>query len=83
MALVATVSVVATAGVAIWTKAIDAKSKRDDRHHELALEYEKRARQDKSNALKALISASLYVKRQARLAQDTNLNEEYPRAATI
>jgi hypothetical protein len=41
--LVPVASVLSTAAVAIWTKRIDARTKRDDRAHELVLDYEKRA----------------------------------------
>ena len=67
-ALVPVVSVLATATVAIWTKRIDARTKREDRRHELALDYERRAGEDKKAVLKALISATMYVKRGTQFA---------------
>ena len=54
--------VVVTQGVNAWNRYIDAKSKREDRQHERALEYEKRAWQAKSEALARLISACRFVK---------------------
>lgn len=66
--LVPVASVVSTATVAIWTKRIDSANKCADRQHELVLDYEKRAGEDKKATLKALISATLNVKRGAALA---------------
>ncbi len=63
--LVPVASVLATATVAIWTKRIDARSKRDDRAHALALDYEHRVGDDKKAVLKCLISATLHLKRAA------------------
>src|ERR1700753_769366 len=63
--LVPVASVVSTATVAIWTKRIDARTKREDRDHQLVLDYEKRAGEDKKAVLKRLISATLYLKRGA------------------
>jgi hypothetical protein len=64
--LVPIASVVSTATVAIWTKRIDARNRREDREHERVLDYEKRAADDKKAVLKSLISATLYVKRGAQ-----------------
>ena len=64
--LVPIVSVASTATVAIWTKRIDARTRREDRAQALILDYEKRAADDKKAVLKALISATLYVKRGAQ-----------------
>ena len=61
--LVPVASVVSTATVAVWTKRIDARTKREDRDHALVLDYEKRAGDDKKAVLKRLISATLYLKR--------------------
>ncbi|OBF97097.1 hypothetical protein A5790_00855 [Mycobacterium sp. 852002-51152_SCH6134967] len=51
--------------MAIWTKRIDARTKREERDHALVLDYEKRAGEDKKAALKRLISATLHLKRGA------------------
>ncbi|WP_231987582.1 hypothetical protein [Mycobacterium sp. 852002-51152_SCH6134967] len=63
--LVPFASVTSTAAVAIWTKRIDARTKREERDHALVLDYEKRAGEDKKAALKRLISATLHLKRGA------------------
>jgi hypothetical protein len=60
-------SVVLTGGVAIWSKIIDARSKREDRTHTRALDYEGRVWQAKNDALRGLISACRYVKRRAQV----------------
>jgi hypothetical protein len=65
--VVPTVSVIATATVAIWSKLIDASTKREDRDHERALDYEQRVWQAKNDALKRLISACRFVKSEAQL----------------
>ena len=88
--VVPSLSVVSTATVAIWTKIIDAKTKREDRQHaidmkredrqhETNLKFEKRFGQDKSNALKPLISAALFVKRRTLLISD----RQHQRATAI
>jgi hypothetical protein len=69
--LVPVASVLSTATVAIWTKRIDARTKREDRDHQLVLDYEKRAGQEKSAVLKRLISSTLYLKRGAELLAGT------------
>lgn len=63
--LVPVISVLSTATVAIWSKRIDARTKRQDREHALALDYESRAGEDKKAVLKCLISATLHLKRGA------------------
>ncbi|BBX00938.1 hypothetical protein [Mycolicibacterium moriokaense] len=63
--LVPIASVVSTATVAVWTKRIDARNRREDREHDRVLDYEKRAADDKKAVLKSLISATLYIKRGA------------------
>jgi hypothetical protein len=88
MTLVATivvpsVSVIATATVAVWSKLIDATSKREDRQHEIALEAERRFGQDKIKALKTLIAATRHVKWQAQLTGAPNTDEAHRRAVTI
>lgn len=65
-ALVPIASVISTAAVAIWTKRIDARNRRDDRRHERTLDFEKRAADDKKAVLKSLITATMYVKRGAQ-----------------
>ncbi|MDT7569777.1 MAG: hypothetical protein QOG76_8401 [Pseudonocardiales bacterium] len=75
-ALVPVASVVSTATVAIWTKRIDARSKREDRDHQLVLDYEKRAGEDKKAVLKRLISATLYLKRGAEPLAGIEVTEE-------
>lgn len=72
--LVPVVSVLSTATVAIWTKRIDARSKRDDRSHALALDFEQRAGDDKKAVLKCLISATLHLKRGAEPLAGTDSN---------
>ncbi len=62
-------SVVVTGGVAIWSKIIDARSKREDRQHARALEYESRVWQAKNDALRRIISASRAVKRWTEIYQ--------------
>jgi hypothetical protein len=64
--LVPIASVISTATVAVWTKRIDARTRREDREHERVLDYETRASDDKKAVLKSLISATLYVKRGAQ-----------------
>lgn len=65
-ALVPLASVTSSAAVAIFTKRIDARNKEEDRRHERVLDFEKRAADDKKAVLKALISATIYVKRAAQ-----------------
>ncbi|BBY01828.1 hypothetical protein [Mycobacterium seoulense] len=74
--LVPVASVVSTATVAIWTKRIDARTKREDRDHALVLDYEKRAGEDKKAVLKRLISATLYLKRGAEPLAGTDVTDE-------
>ncbi|MEE6136426.1 hypothetical protein SKC41_08765 [Mycobacterium sp. 050128] len=74
--LVPVASVLSTATVAIWTKRIDAKTKREDRDHQLVLDYEKRAGEDKKAVLKRLISATLHLKRGAEPLAGTEVTEE-------
>ncbi|MDT5176007.1 MAG: hypothetical protein QOJ95_205 [Mycobacterium sp.] len=69
-ALVPIASVISTATVAIWTKRLDSRNRRDDRLHERVLDYEKRAADDKKAVLKALITATMYVKRGAQPVDD-------------
>lgn len=80
---VPSVSVVATATVAVWSKRIDARSKREDRQHEIVLEVERRFGQDKVNALKTLIAATQYVKWRAQLTGAPKTDESHRRAVTI
>jgi hypothetical protein len=82
-ALVPIVSVASTATVAIWTKRIDATSRREDRAHTLILDYEKRAADDKKAVLKALISATLYVKRAAQYVGTEFADDSKRRAEAI
>ncbi|MCV7283047.1 hypothetical protein H7J88_25765 [Mycolicibacterium flavescens] len=74
--LVPFASVVSTATVAIWTKRLDTRSKREERMHALVLDYERRAGEDKKAALKTLISATLHVKRGAELRAGAEVTEE-------
>ncbi|MHA7649638.1 hypothetical protein ACX9NE_07735 [Mycobacterium sp. ML4] len=74
--LVPVASVLSTATVAVWTKRIDARTKREDRAHALVLEYEKRAGEDKKAVLKRLISAVLHLKRGAEPLAGTQATEE-------
>lgn len=64
--VVPTVSVVSAAVVAIWSKIIDARSKREDRQHARALDYEGRVWQAKNEALRGLITVCRYVKSEAQ-----------------
>ena len=74
--LVPVASVLSTATVAVWTKRIDARTKREDREHALLLEYEKRAGEDKKAVLKRLISATLHLKRGAETLAGTEVTPE-------
>ena len=74
--LVPVASVLSTATVAVWTKRIDARTKREDRDAALVLDYEKRAGEDKKAVLKRLISATLYLKRGAEPLAGTEVTEE-------
>src|SRR5947209_19689780 len=74
--LVPVASVVSTATVTVWTKRIDARTKREDRDHALVLDYEKRAGEDKKAVLKRLISATLHLKRGAEPLAGTEVTEE-------
>lgn len=74
--LVPFASVVSTATVAVWTKRLDTKARKEDRDHALILDYEKRAGEEKKAILKKLISATLHVKRAAEPLAGTELNEE-------
>jgi hypothetical protein len=82
-ALVPIASVVSTATVAIWTKRIDAKSRQDDRQHALALDFEKRAGEEKKIALKTLLSATMRVRRGAEPLPGANQTEDERRAEAI
>lgn len=81
--LVPVVSVLSTAAVAIWTKRIDARTKREDRTHALRLDYEQRAGDDKKAVLKALITATLHLKRGAERLVGTDANPAERRAEAI
>lgn len=83
--LVAIVSVVSTATVAIVNKRIDARNRDEDRTHQRILEFEKRAADDKKAVLKSLISAILYVRRGAyHNGQDpATIDPNVRRAATL
>jgi hypothetical protein len=69
-------SVVVTGGVAMWSKIIDARSKREDRRHARVLDYEGRVWQAKNDALRRLISACRLVKRRIRTAQTPDATQE-------
>lgn len=73
--LVPLASVISTATVAVWTKRIDAQSKREDREQARVLDYEKRAADDKKAVLKGLISATLHVRRGAQALVGVEVNE--------
>ncbi|OBI72804.1 hypothetical protein A5663_07625 [Mycobacterium sp. E740] len=81
--LVPFASVTSTAAVAIWTKRIDARTKREERDHALVLDYEKRAGEDKKAALKCLISATLHLKRGAEELAGTEQSVSQRRAEAI
>ncbi len=76
--LVPFASVVSTAAVAIWTKRIDARTKREERDHALVLDYEKRAGDDKKAVLKSLISATLHLRRGAEQLVGAEVTEQSP-----
>jgi hypothetical protein len=73
--------VIVTQVINSWNKHIDAKSKKADRQHERALDYEQRIWQAKNDALKRLISACRFVKWQLTSAENTA--ENYRRGVTI
>jgi hypothetical protein len=75
--------VIVTQAVNAWNKHIDAKATLQDRQHERALDYEKRAWQAKSDALKRLISACRFVKLKAKLTGAENIDDNHRRAVTI
>jgi hypothetical protein len=81
--LVPFASVTSTAAVAIWTKRIDARTKKEERDHALVLDYEKRAGEDKKAALKCLISATLHLKRGAEQLAGTEQSLSQRRAEAI
>lgn len=64
-------------------QAIDARTRRDDRAHELVLDYEKRAGDDKKVVLKSLISATLHLKRGAESLTGTDAGPADRRAEAI
>jgi hypothetical protein len=76
--LVPFASVVSTASVAIWTKRIDARTKKEERDHALVLDYEKRAGDDKKAVLKSLISATLHLRRGAEQLAGAEVTEQSP-----
>jgi len=76
--LVPFASVVSTAAVAIWTKRIDARTKKEERNHALVLDYEKRAGDDKKAVLKSLISATLHLRRGAEQLAGAEVTEQDP-----
>src|SRR5690349_17284440 len=63
-------TVVVTGGVAIWSKIIDARSKREESEHARALSYEGWLWQAKNGALRRLISACMSIKRVSAIAQE-------------
>ena len=82
-ALVPVVSVISTATVAIWTKRIDLRSKRDDREHSLRLDFEQRAGEEKKAALKTLLGATMRVRRGAEPLAGAHQTAEQRRAEAI
>jgi hypothetical protein len=81
--LVPVVSVISTAAVAIWTKRIDARTKREDRAHALAMDFEQRAGDDKKAVIKTLISATMHLKRGAEPLAGTDASISDRRAEAI
>jgi hypothetical protein len=84
--LTATVPVGGTLGGVVATQLfnlrktrIDADTKRQDRQHERAFDYEQRVWQAKNDALKRLISACRFVKLRAQLTGAENTDENYRR----
>jgi hypothetical protein len=67
---------VVTGGVAIWSKIIDARSKREDREHAEKLDYEGRAWKAKNEALRRLITACRFVKSQAQRTRFGSTDDE-------
>ncbi|KAA0094697.1 hypothetical protein CIW49_24390 [Mycolicibacterium sp. P1-18] len=82
-ALVPIVSVVSTATVAIWTKRLDLRSKRDDRQHSLRLDFEQRAGEEKKAALKTLLAATMRVRRGAEPLAGAGQTVEQRRSEAI
>jgi hypothetical protein len=76
-------AVIITAVFNLRTKHIDADIKQADRRHERALDYEKWARQAKSDALTRLISACRFIKWRPDQWRPENPDENYRRGATI
>lgn len=66
-----------------WNTHVAGNTRREDRQHERALDYENWARQAKSDALMRLISACRFVKWRPDLWQPENPDENYRRGATI
>lgn len=81
--LVPFASVVSTATVAIWTKRIDARTRKEDREHALILDYEERAGDDKKAVLKSLISATLHLKRGAEQLAGIEQTVSHRRAVAL
>jgi len=81
--LVPVVSVLSTATVAIWTKRIDVRSKRDDREHALRMDFEQRAGEEKKVALKTLLAATMRVRRGAEPLAGAQQTVEQRRAEAI
>lgn len=63
------ITAVATGTVTIWSKHIDAKSRREDRQHARALDYEGRFSEDRKALLLRLVSVSQLIRRQALKAR--------------
>lgn len=75
----ASITAIASAVVLIWTKSIDAKTRKADREHERASTYEERAWDVKNTALATLIGASYQVLLQAQLAEGVDLSRRRAR----
>ncbi|QOF29124.1 hypothetical protein [Mycobacteroides abscessus] len=69
-------SVLVTGGVAVWSKIIDARSKREDREHARTLDYEGRVWQAKKDLLRTLITACRALKSKALRELQADNDEE-------
>lgn len=78
-------SVAVTGGVAVWSKIIEARSKREDRQNARAVDYEGRVWQAKNDALRRLISACRGVKRWTEIyrSQPDAKDVKYNRARLV
>jgi hypothetical protein len=76
-------SVLVTGGVALWSKIIDARSRREDREHAGKLDYEGRVWQAKNEALRTIITACRYVKSEAQRKRWLSSHDEVHRVDSL